>query len=488
MKEMNNEVSIKKNTLFNIIKTVSAIIFPLITFPYVSRVLGAEGVGKVNFAQSFVNYFSLIAGLGLSTYAVRECTKVKENQSKLSKLASQMFSINLITTVIAYFIMGIVLLIVKDLKSYSVLICIESMSIIFVTVGADWLNAAMEDFKYITIRTIIFQVISLLLMFVFVRNEIDYVKYAIISVISISGANLANVFYRKKYCKIYFTKSINWENHMKPIMLLFVMMLSQTIFNNADITMLGLMKGDYEVGLYSTSYKLIRIIQQIVSSVALVIIPPLSRYFASGDFRSANALLRKILAFNITVGLPCVVGVIMMADEILYIVGGVSYIGAAPIIRILVLSFMFSLVGGSFLGNAVLIPMQKEGYYMVICLITAGFNVVINALLIPGYGAIGAAIATAMNGFIVLILLLLKVDHRVRIKDVKSVILGPVIGCLFIAFVCMAFSGVENLAARTFLSIFVSIIVYLIAQILLKNEIVIENLKAMIKKIKRKGA
>lgn len=483
---MSNEKSLKINTILNIIKTCSAILFPLITFPYISRVLLPENVGKVNFAQSYVNYFSLIAGLGLSTYAMRECATARYDQKKLEKVSSELFSINLITTFIAYLVLLISLFLLKNIQKYENLILIESIIIISTTMGAEWLNSAMEDYIYITIRTVAFQIISLILMFTFVKNPSDYYIYALISIVSSAGANIVNIFYRKKYCTIHFTFHIDWKKHLSPILFLFVMQLSVTIFNNVDTTMLGIMKNDYEVGLYSTALKATRIISQVVQSLSLVIIPRLTILFGKEDFKGANILLRKVLGFNLTLGLPCVAGTILLANEIIYIIGGNEYLGAVPVIRILILCFAFTLLGGSFLGNAILIPMKQEKYYMIICCITAVINVILNALLIPKLGAVGASIATAMNGLIIMILLFFKVDKKIKIPNIKPLIKGPVYGCIGITVCCIFCSYILSFIVRTILSVSLSVLVYCAIQILTKNDMIIEMINSVSMKIIKK--
>lgn len=480
------EKSLKINTILNIIRTCCSIMFPLITFPYISRILQPESLGKVNFAQSFVSYFILIAGLGISTYAIRECGVVKKDKDKLGKLASQLYSINIITTVIAYIFLIITIYVARNLQNYKELIFIESTVIIFITLGTDWLNSAMEDFKYITIRSIFFQIISLVCMFVVVKNQDDYYKYAIISVLTTIGPYICNIIYRKKYCKIKFTFKIDLKKHMMPIILLFVMMLSQTIFNNVDITMLGLFKGDYEVGLYSVAYKIVRIISQVVQSLSLVIIPRLSYCFANNDFENANKLLRKVLSFNIALGLPCVVGVILLAPEIVYIVCGTEFMEAVPIIRILILTFMFSLVGGSFLGNAILIPMKKEKYYMIVCLITALVNVFLNAMLIPKFSAIGASIATACNGLLILILLSLKKDKKIKIEKIKDIFIAPILGCIIIAIVCLICSNISSVIIKTLACVIISCCLYTALLLILKYDLAIETFNSIKNKLARR--
>ncbi len=454
--------SIKKNTLFNIIKTCSTIVFPLITFPYILRILLPDNVGKVNFGSSFVSYYALIASLGVQTYAIRECAAVNKDKTKLSNISSQIFSINLCMTIVAYIALFGTLVFAKQIENYRLLIIIQSTTILLTTLGADWLNSAMEDFKYITLRTIFFQLLSLILMFVFVHHQGDYYKYALITVISSSGANVVNMWYRKRYCDVKFTFKIEWKKHMVPISFLFVMTLSQTIFNNADMTMLGLMKDDYQVGLYSTAHKISHLIATVVQSVILVVIPRLSYYFANNDWDNANKILRKLLLFNIGLGLPCVAGVIMLAKDIIYIVGGAEYVCAASVMQILILSFMFSLVGGSFLGNAVLIPNKQEKYYMIICCITAVVNVLLNAILIPKFAANGAAVATSFNGLLIFILLLFKVDKRLHIEEKLNIFLGPICGCIAICGCCYLAKHIENIWARLIISVFSSALTYLV--------------------------
>ena len=207
---------IGKNTIYSIIKSCSTVIFPLITFPYISRVLLAENVGKINFGNSVVSYFSLIASLGITTYAVRECSKVKKDKSTLNKLASEIMSINFLTTIVSYVLLIIVLIFAKPLYSYRKLIIIQSTVIVFTTFGADWLNTTMEDFRFITLRTFFFQCLSIILMFIFVKRPSDYLKYACVTVISSSGGNIANIFYRRKYCDTKLTINLNFRKHMPP--------------------------------------------------------------------------------------------------------------------------------------------------------------------------------------------------------------------------------------------------------------------------------
>lgn len=479
--------SIKKNTIYSILKTGSTILFPLVTFPYITRVLQTENVGKINFGLSIVSYFSLIASLGIQTYAIRECSALRNDEKKLGNTASQLFSINIITTIIAYVALAFTLLIYHKLDNYRVLIIVQSLSIIATTVGADWLNSAMEDFRYITIRTIVFQIVSIALMFVFVRQQDDYMKYAVISLVSSVGASVVNIWYRRKYCKVVFlyniVKSIEWERHMLPIAYLFVMILAQTIFNSIDSTMLGLMHGDYEVGIYSAAHKILNTINSVIGSLLWVIMPRMAYYFAEGDYESINILLRKILHFNITIGLPCVVGTVVIAKDIICIVAGEAFVEATPVLQIMMFGFAFSLFGGSFLGNAILLPSKKEKYYMIVCCVAAVINIIANYIAIPFWGARAAAGTTALCSITIMVLLMFKVDKQIRIQNISKLFVSPLLGCIIIIGICLLSGSISNLYLRTLFSIGPSAIVYFVIQVLLKNELALDFLSYVKKRL-----
>ncbi len=478
--------SIKKNTFFSVLKTGSSILFPLITFPYISRVLLTENVGKINFGLSVVSYFSLIASLGISTYAIRECSAVRDDKQKLSGISSQIFSINIITTIIAYVALALTLIFYHKLENYRFLIVIQSLSIIGTTLGADWLNSAMEDFRYITIRTVAFQFISLTLMFIFVHKPEDYLKYAVVSLISSVGASVANIMYRRRYCRVSFTFNIDWKRHITPIVYLFVMLLAQTIFSSVDATMLGLMHGDYEVGIYSTAHKILNIINQVVGSLLWVIMPRMSYYFASGDYTEVNKLLGKILNFNLTLGLPCAVGTILLAKEAILVIAGEAYVDSTFVLQIMMIGFVFSLLGGNFLGNAVLLPSKREKDFMIICCICAVINVITNYFLIPFWGPVAAAVTTTLCSLIILILSLFKVDKNIKIEAIGKLAIAPVVGCVMIALVCWLCSHISNLYIRTIVSVLTSMIVYLVVQLLLKNSLVYDVLCSVKKRLSNK--
>ena len=464
--------SIKKNTFYNVIKTFSSIAFPLITFPYISRTLLVENLGKVNFGLSFISYYSLVATLGISVYAIKECSKKSDNRKQLSKIASEIYSLNIITTVIAYIVLFLTIVFYKKVENYRLLIFIQSFTILFTTLGTDWLNTAMEDFKYITIRTVGFQFLSLLLMFLFVHTPEDYLKYAIISVISTSGANILNLFYRKRFCDVRFIFDKSILNHLKPSLYLFVMILAQNIFSNVDVTMLGIIKGDYDVGIYTTAHKISSLVAQVITSILWVILPRMSLYFSKKDNKAINDLINKIYSFTITLGLPIVVGIFMISNDVILVIAGINYLPSVNVLKILIVETLLTLLFGSLLGNMVLLPANEERFLMILCVITAIFNVITNYLLIPQIGAVGAAVTTLLSTVLFSIIVFLKSKKYVKIRYVNCSLISSIIGCIVIVILCILFSKISNILLRNLFTILISVILYMVMLLLLKNDII----------------
>lgn len=467
--------SIRKNSVLNVLKTVSSVLFPLITFPYISRVLQPENIGKINFGISIVSYFNLIASLGVMTYAIRECSAVRDDKIKFCEVASQIFSINIVTTIVSYVVLAITLLLCSKLENYRTLIVIQSLSIVAITVGADWINFAMEDFKYITFRSIGFQILGLILMFIFVHKPEDYLNYVVISLISTVGANIMNIWYRRKYCDIRFTLKIKWKRHFTPILILFVMILAQTLFNSVDVTMISFLKGDVEVGIYSIALKIANLIVLVVVASAWVIMPRMANYFADGNFETINIFLRKILGYYAFLGLPCVIGTLCISKELIPVFAGDEYLDAVPVLQILMFGFAFDLFGNSFIGNIICLPLREEKVFTITWIFASVINIILNSFLIPIYGARAAAGTTAFCHIFSLIVLILFINNNIKLKSIFWLLLKPIIGCIVMALACYMCDLITNLYLRLTIKVLLGILVYFMIQLVLKSEMLNET-------------
>lgn len=241
--------SIRYNFIMNFILTVSNFIFPLLTFPYVSRVLQVEANGTVAYVSSIVSYFMMIASLGIPTYGIRAAAKVRDDKRKLSTIVQELLIINVILVflvLIAYFIM---LFTLPSMYVYKELFYINAIGILLNVIGVGWFFQAIEQYDYITLRSIFFRLLSLAMIFLLIHSPEDYIMYAGVSVFASVGSNILNFKRLFKYISFKKTEIYHFKPHIKPILILFAQTLVVSIYTNLDTVMLGSMKGTYDVGL-----------------------------------------------------------------------------------------------------------------------------------------------------------------------------------------------------------------------------------------------
>ncbi len=459
-----------KNSFYNLIKSCATALFPLITFPYVSRVLKPEYVGRHNFAFTIISYFMMLASLGITTYAVRECAKCKEDRDALSKTASQIFSINMIATIISCVLLFICIATVPRLRSCYDLLILMSATILFTTLGTEWLNTAIEDFKYITIRTLIFQIMATVLIFTLVRKPEDYFKYAAISVLSTCGAFALNMFYVRRYCKIRFTFRLDIKKHLFPIIGLFAMIISQHIFIATDTTMIGFFYDDYEVGIYSTALKIYNILSQLIGSITWVVFSQLSLCFSKRDYVELKNIQKFALQFMGVLGIPCIIGIFMMHNEIIVNIVGADYTSSGTVLKVLAVTLLASF-STNYVLNINILASGKDKIALTACMTAAILNVVLNWIFIPLYGIIAAAWTTVIAQLAIIFICSPFIDKRCEIGNQMKVLWKPCvasIGLIIICFISKTFIS-ESLISLLF-SIFVGGTVYLVILLLLKEE------------------
>ena len=484
---MKKEKSLKKNMLLNAIRGILSVLFPLITFPYVSRVLGVESLGKYTFSASIISYIVLFAGLGITVYAVREGARLRDDRKKLSQFASEVFTINIWSMVISYLLLILVLIFVPHFKPYYSLLIILSLQALFNTVGIEWIYSIYEDYFFITIRAIVFQLLSLVCMFLFVKGSNDVIIYALITVLSSAGANLLNFFRAKKYCNIRFLWNANFTKHIKPIMILFATTLTVTIYVSSDTTILGFICSDYEVGIYGVSVKIYTILKTLLSSAIIVSIPRLSVYLGKHDVIEFERTSRSIYSTLLTFLLPAMIGLIMLSNEVVLLVSGKEYLTASASLMILAIA-MFFCMGAYFWGQCILVTNKQENKLLFITIVSAMTNIVLNIFLIPFWKEQAAAFTTVIAEMIVYAYCMIKGRKYVRLDGLFVDIGKILIGCFSIILVIL---GVYNLRLNSYLFLFVSIalslIVYLFIQLLLKNESIASVFTALKRKLFNRG-
>ena len=346
--------SIKLNAILNVMKTVFSLIFPLITFPYVTRMLQVEAMGKYDFSGSIISYFTLLAALGINIYAVREGSKYKNDKEKINQFASEIFSINVYSTIASYILLFICLIFIQKLHGYTVIILIFSLQLLLATMSVTWVYNIFEDFGYITMVTLAMQFIALILMFLLVHNSNDLYKYVAISVVSTNGSGLFMYFHAKKYVNLRFIKKPPLK-HLKPILIVFSTSLASTIYVSSDTTILGWVADDYRVGIYGTAAKIYKIVKQMLNAIIAVVIPRFAYYIGLQKKDQIIQLGQKLIDYMIAICLPAMVGLYCMSKPIVKVCAGESFGQAYLSLQLLSVALIFAVF-----ANFILVPMYME--------------------------------------------------------------------------------------------------------------------------------
>lgn len=477
--------SLSVNALLNGLRSALNLIFPLITFPYVSRVLSVEGMGIYNFSNTYVNYFILIAGLGIATYAVREGAKYRDNKEEINLFASQIFTINIISTIVAYVLLILSLIIFCNLHNYVSCILIFGLQLFFTTLGTEWLYTIYEDYEYITIRSIVFKIISVILLFVFVRKPSDYLWYAGITVFAGVGSNVLNYIHAKSFCHVKIIKNTNWKYHLKPILIIFASSVAITLYVSSDTTILGLIKNDYAVGIYGTAVKIYTMVSGLIGGLIVVTIPRLSMLIGKRRIKEYTHILQEVINTLSILELPAAVGLVMLSKDVILVIAGEKYQAGTLSLQIITWALIFSNFSTIF-NQCVLIPAKREAKSLRNTIITGLINVGINFIFIPLWSYNGAALSTVIAEFMVMTLNGWSakdfIGPIIKSKETIRNILDSIIGCMGIVLVCCLINiGILSPILRILLSIILSVIIYGAILVLLKNSIIF-NIVTIIKR------
>lgn len=409
---MNHHPSIKRNFVMNIILNMSSFVFPLISFPYVSHVLLPAGTGKVSFAVSLISYFNMFAQLGIPTYGISVCAKVRDNREELTRTAHELLMLNLLMSVFAYIALILGLIFVPRLREERTLYIIVSFSIILSAIGMEWLYKAMEQYSYITIRSIAFKIIALIAMFLLVHKQSDYVIYGGISILAASASNIMNLLNIHKYIDMRPVGNYHPMRHMREVIIYFAMACATTIYTNLDTVMLGFMTTDKDVGYYNAAVKIKTVLVSIVTSLGTVLLPRASYYVEKGKIEEFRRITKKSLNFVFIMALPLMIYFILFARQGIYFLSGPTYKESVLPMQIIMPTLL--LIGiTNVLGIQILIPLGREKMVLYSEIAGAVTDCLFNSILIPQMASAGAALGTLAAEFVVLIIQCFSLRDRI---------------------------------------------------------------------------
>ena len=419
---------------------MSSFLFPLITFPYVSRVLLDVGTGKVSWAASVVAYFTMFAQLGIPTYGIRACARVRDDKEELSRTAHELFAINMLMTVFSYILLAVGIIFVPKLQEEKTLIVITSLTIILSAIGMEWLFKAMEQYTYITVRSIIFKAISVAAMFFLVKQESDYIIYAAITVFASSASFILNFINARRYIYMHPVGRYDLRRHFKPVMIFFAMACATTVYTHLDVVMLGFMKTDSDVGYYNAAVRIKTILVSIVTSLGTVLLPRASYYVMHGMKKEFGEITRKALNFVFIAAVPLTLYFIFFAKEGILFLAGDAFEGSILPMQIIMPTLL--LIGlTNILGVQILTPLGREKAVLLSEIAGAVVDIILNAILIPSMASAGAATGTLVAEFAVLVVQYIALRDEIRraflhvsyLKIIVAVVLGSA-ACIWLKF------------------------------------------------------
>lgn len=479
--------SIKTNYILSVLRIASIAVIGIFTIPHVSRVLGPENLGKVEYIYTILNYFVLFSGLGIPMYGIREISKCRDNSRERNILVLELYLILFITTIISY--VGIISMYqFSYFAEYRDLILVMCCMVFLSNIGAEWYFQGTENQLFITVRNVVLRLISFGLIIYFINVSSDYKIYAFLLVLATFGANILNfVIIIKEVLKEKIKRSeIDIRRHFKPILTIFIATISVNIYLQLDNLLIGSISGDKYVGYYAIANKLIRFVISFITIIGAVLLPRVSYLFLNDKQRYQDYVYKS---FNILalMSIPFTVFFLVFANQIVFYMGGKDF--SASILTMKLLSPLCFIVSMAYyMGFIILYPQNKERVYTVATIISAIFSLGVNYFAISYYQQNGAAVIAVISellaiGIMYYYLRKEKLMENMFDKNIFKIALAGFAMFVF-SFFTQNFSE-NNLLLFIFL-VMVSFIIYFLTSLVLREKFSHELMTALKAQIKNR--
>ena len=477
-------MNLKRNFFYTIIYQLFTILIPIITVPYVSRVLGPKGIGLFSYTGSYAQYFVLVGMIGISLYGNRQIAYNKNNKEKMSKDFWSIYSLQFITSILSFITYLIIFVFINNFNR--TLYLIQSITVFTIIFDISWFFIGYEDMKSVVIRNTIVKFIGIICIFIFIKKPSDIIKYTFIMVIS----NLIGqvIMWINIKGKINFYKPSLKETlkHLKPSLALFISQLAIQIYTLLDKSMLGAITEVYEVGLYENSQKTIKLALTLITSLGVVMLPRMSSLHSQGKKEEFNQLIYKAFSFVNFISFPMVLGLISISNTFSIWFYGESFNGIEFLLKIGSILIIF--IGWSnILGIQVMLPMKKEKQFTISVTIGAIVNFILNLFLIKQFKATGTTIASVIAEFSVTLIQFYFLKEIINIKILLKSIIKPLIGSIIMFLILMFIIPMFKVGVFwTLIEVVIGSIIYLIVMYIIKDPFLEERFNAIkIKFLKR---
>lgn len=473
--------SLTKNAVYNIIYTVANILFPFATSIYVSRILLPAGVGKVASAQNIASYFVTIAALGLPSYGVREFAKIQENRDKRNKLFTELLLLNIISTTLA--VAGYFLLVFANggFNGEWTLYVACGLAIAFNYLNIDWMYQGLEEYGYITGRSLIIKGFSLLALFLFVKTKQDYVTYALIASLATGGNYIFNVVHARRFVSIDLSR-IELKNHTKPVLLIAGIIFLSSIYNKIDVTMLNVLATDDSIGYYVYAQKTITMVLTMTNAITAALLPRLSFYY-DNDREGFYKLLDKGFQVLCFMTLPMTVGTMLVAPQAVVLLYGESFEPAILTIRLMCPLILIKGFGDLFCYQLVY-STKSEKIILPASASASIINIITNVALIPALLHNGAVIASVFSELVTNAIQFIYMKKKVKFTiNSRALGKGFVSTAAMAACICLMMQFDLPNTLGLIVEVWSGILVYGVLNLLMKNELMNEIMKKIKGKI-----
>lgn len=479
--------SIKKNFIFNLINTVSVLAFPLITFPYASRIFLADGMGQVRFYHSIIEYIILLSSIGIPLYGIREVARVRDDKEKLSKTTLELFFLSFLFSMVGYIIVAILCVTVGQVQDNIPLFLIISSSIFLTCIGCPWFYSGVEEFKYVTCLNIVVKIASVIFLFLFVKTKADLLLYGVYTVFGSIGNYLVNFLRLRKYISLQgiSIRSLQPFRHFRPAVAVFVLNIITSIYINLDTVMLGFLSGTTAVGYYNGASKFSHILVTLVTSLGAVLLPRTSNLLENGRTEEFYALSGKSYNFITMMSFPMVCGVLLLSPSIIMLFCGPGFIPSIDVLRLLSPIIVFIGIS-NLVGIQMLYPMGKIKLVTISTGVGAAVNLILNILLIPRMAQNGAALATVIAEFSVMVTQLVIARKIIQIPLLSKKTLLYLAASLLMMLICaMVMTVIDKDYLKVIIIPVVGFLIYGGLMVLFRDELTLSILAQIRNKLSR---
>lgn len=475
--------SVKKNFGYNLLLTFCGYLIPLITYPYVSRVLGVQNIGICNFVDSVINYFVLFSMLGIGSFGVREIARVRQNEERRSAVFSNLITINILTTIFAVVVLMVCTFLVPKFAAYKPFLYIGVAKLIFNVFLIEWLYQGLQDFKYITIRSLLVKLIYVGCIFIFIRSKEDVLFYYFLTFLSTIINALINWIHARKFVHINF-HNLDIRVFLMPVITFGYYRILTSMYTTFNTVFLGFSGGDVEVGYFATATKLYAIIMSVFTAFTTVMVPKVSELVQEENIEKLQWIADQTISVVSVVCMPIIIFCQFFAADIIRLIAGPGYEGAIIPFRIVI--FMLLVIGSEqILIQQFLMASTKNAPILITSTIGAVVGVSLNILFTPRMGAIGSAIAWGISELAVLAAGIFYVKKNLGIKvDYRNVFVNLLWSLLYILPLCGVLYLHLSFWGNLLLSGVVTTVIFAVINLYLcKNEQIIDVVHMVKKRI-----